>query len=212
MVPAQKQLPLSEAFRVVLRNCYPRRPALADEIQSHAWFTYAPKISGTQEPTAEAKVAVVARSALLTAIREQRLQLRGSLSKNVPADIDPIEAARANVYIFECVLKVYDHNTPLRIYSNVHCYDEDVRALLSRPRSRRGRRPGADWDAVGILLREEIKKRGMPTIDNDDPDWRTQADVEGWVAEVLDQRGESKVESTVREHVSQILKEIEAGN
>jgi hypothetical protein len=205
MVPAQKLLPLSEAFRVVLRNYYPQRPALADEICNKAWFWYL-----DDKPTAEAKVADVAHSALLTAIREQRLRLRGyPFGKGEPVNIDPIEAALANVDVFECVLKVYDGGT--RSYSRVHCYEEDVQSLVSRS-PRRGRRPGADWDAVGILLREEIKNRGMPTIDNDDPDWRTQADGERWVAEVLDQRGESKVESTVREHVSQILKEIEAGN
>ena len=145
MEQAQKLLSLLEAFRVVLRNCYPQRPALADEICNKAWFWY---LDG--KPTAEVKVADVAHSALLTAIREQR--------------------------------------------------------------SRRGRRPGADWDAVGIVLREKIKICGMPTEDNDDQDWRKQADAEGLVAEVLDQRGESKAESTVRKNVTRILKEIEAGN
>jgi hypothetical protein len=204
MVQAQKLLSLLEAFRVVLRNCYPQRPALADEICNKAWFWY---LDG--KPTAEVKVADVAHSALLTAIREQRLHLRGyPFGKNEPVDIDPIEAALANVDVFECVLKVYD----VRSYSRVHCYEEDVRALLGRPRSRRGRRPGADWDAVGIVLREKIKICGMPTEDNDDQDWRKQADAEGLVAEVLDQRGESKAESTVRKNVTRILKEIEAGN
>ncbi|WGS02213.1 hypothetical protein MTX26_15910 [Bradyrhizobium sp. ISRA443] len=77
---------------------------------------------------------------------------------------------------------------------------------------RRGRRSTADWDAVELALREEIRKRGFPNLENDDPAWRLQADVETWAAELLEQRKEPIKESRVREKIAEMLKRIEAGN
>ncbi|MBR0685297.1 hypothetical protein JQ594_05180 [Bradyrhizobium manausense] len=75
-----------------------------------------------------------------------------------------------------------------------------------------GRRPRADWDAVGLALRAEISERGFPDDDNEDVNWRRQADVEEWAAELLKQRKEPIKESRRREKVAELLKTIKAGN
>ena len=85
-------------------------------------------------------------------------------------------------------------------------------ALEGIGKSRRGRRPKADWDAVGMALQEEIKRRGRPDEDNADPAWRRQADVEQWAAELLEQRNEPIKESRLREKVAYLLRGVEAGN
>lgn len=77
---------------------------------------------------------------------------------------------------------------------------------------RRGAKAKADWEAVGLALRHEVKLRGMPGPDNGDPKWRFQADVERWAADFLDDRQESVTESTIRERIRKALQEIEAGN
>jgi hypothetical protein len=79
--------------------------------------------------------------------------------------------------------------------------------------SRRGRRPRADWEAVEIALRDHIKTHDFPNDDNVDLDWRCQADVERWVAQLLDVRNEPIGESRLREKVREILVRIKkAGN
>ncbi|MET4493485.1 hypothetical protein [Bradyrhizobium sp. LA7.1] len=75
-----------------------------------------------------------------------------------------------------------------------------------------GRRAKADWEVVDLALREEIKTRGFPDKDNEDPHWRRQADVEDWVRELLKQRREPIKESRRREKVAELLKAIKAGN
>lgn len=77
---------------------------------------------------------------------------------------------------------------------------------------RRGAKAKADWEAVGLALRDEVKRRGAPGPDNDDPKWRSQADVERWTADFLDHRQESVAESTIRDRIRKTLQEIEAGN
>jgi hypothetical protein len=44
-----------------------------------------------------------------------------------------------------------------------------------------GRPPAADWAALKDTLRREIEQVGFPSRDHE-PEWRTQADVERWIA------------------------------
>ena len=66
------------------------------------------------------------------------------------------------------------------------------------------------WKMVEFGLREEIKKRGFPDDDNDDPKWRCQADVERWAREFINARKEHIGESRLREKISDMLKSIKA--
>lgn len=71
--------------------------------------------------------------------------------------------------------------------------------------TQRGGRPTvADWDAIEELLRLEIAKRGLHSRDNE-RGWQTKADVCRWVAEVLEDRGESAALSTIKDHVNRVL-------
>ena len=70
-----KMITLAEAFRVILRAAYSKRPALADEIQSYDYFRYAPiaRDSGLRDP--EAQAAFDAIGAFKNAIAGQRLSI-----------------------------------------------------------------------------------------------------------------------------------------
>ena len=76
----------------------------------------------------------------------------------------------------------------------------------------RGRRPRIDWDVIELALSQEIKTRGFPDDDNDDPKWRCLADVERWAVELLKDRKERVEESWLRVKVSGMLNRIKAGN
>jgi len=78
--------------------------------------------------------------------------------------------------------------------------------------SNRGRKPAADWDAVELSVQLEIQKRKFPDAENDEAGWNCQADVERFVADLLERRNTPISESTVRFHVGKILNSIKAGN
>lgn len=216
---AEKMITLTEAFRVLLRAGYPQRPALADKIQSHLYFHYAPIDKSTgRRVDAEAQAADDALALLRGAIVSQSIRLRGRLGDNLPADIDPTEVTGNGISVFNNALEVYQPSTNispfrmLRTYLNVHCYEHEIKSILNIGLPKRvGQRPKADWDAVETALRIEIKSRGMIGPDND-PDWQRKADVERWVSKILDERHEGVGESTVRDRVSRMLESIEAGN
>jgi hypothetical protein len=84
-------------------------------------------------------------------------------------------------------------------------------ALLPKEKSKAGRKSTVDWDAVQYALENQIKQRGMFGPDNG-TGWQNQADVERFVADLLSRRGESAVESTIRDNVKAMLKVIKAGN
>lgn len=80
-------------------------------------------------------------------------------------------------------------------------------------RSTRGRKPAANWDALEDAIRFECNRLDCTPPDADGPqNWRTQADVERWAADFLQDRGEGVSESTVRGYVRKILHAIKAGN
>jgi hypothetical protein len=120
-----KLLPLPKAFRVILRDGYPPRPALADEIQSRHWFMYV-----TDKPTEEVTAAKFASNVIYSAIRDQRLRLKGCLGRDEPADIDPIEITRGRLDVLDGTLKVYDGAATLRTYTHLHCYEDEISDLL----------------------------------------------------------------------------------
>jgi len=70
-----------------------------------------------------------------------------------------------------------------------------------------GRPPVADWDVIEHLLRLEIKKKGLPSPDNEEG-WWTKADVCRSVADMLDARNEHAAPSTIRDHVNAVLKGV----
>jgi hypothetical protein len=69
-----------------------------------------------------------------------------------------------------------------------------------------GRPPGADWEAVEQALRIEVKARGFPEPGN--KDWETQADVERWVANLLQHRKEEVGDTRIRDHVREIIAKL----
>lgn len=74
----------------------------------------------------------------------------------------------------------------------------------------RGRTPAADWEAIKDALRIEVKLRGWPERQNGDMGWRSQADAERFVANIIRDRNERGADSTVREHTSRMLSELKA--
>jgi hypothetical protein len=79
------------------------------------------------------------------------------------------------------------------------------------PKRKGGRPSAADWDVIELALREEVTKRGFPD-DGGPKDWRSQSDAERFVFGLTDLRNEHPSESTVRDHVREILNSIKAGN
>jgi hypothetical protein len=162
---------------------------------------------------AEMQAADAARKTLCNAFLQQRIRLRGHLEDGPPADIDPLEMRQGGIKIFECILEVYgERGRTLRTYHNVHCYENEIKELLPKHSTRRGRRSRIDWEVIELALRHEVEHRGFPSSDNDDPDWRMQADAERWVAQLLQDREETIGESWLREKVSAMLALIKAGN
>jgi hypothetical protein len=210
----EKKITLADAFRVVLRAAWPQRPDVADEIRSYpGYFHIAPIDPATGKRHPEAQAAFDAEANLMTAIVGQRVRAVGRLGSSLMADIDATEITTPGINVFEGTIEIYDRGITLRTYRNVHCYENEIRALSKDVSTSRrvGRRPGADWDAVAEALRLEVQRRGMFGPDND-ADWRLQADVERWVSSILEDRNEAAAESTVRDRVSKMLQSIEAGN
>jgi hypothetical protein len=211
----EKLIPLVDAFRAILGAMWPKRPALADEIQSILFFHYAPKDRSTgRRLDPEAQAADDALASLRDAVVAQRIRLFGRLGDGLPHDIHPTEVEWNGIHVFDGTIEVYgERGRTLRTYRHVHCYEHEVKAILTTGRSNRvGARPRADWDTVEAALRLEVKTRGMIGPDNDDPKWRMKADVERWVSALLEARNEVVGESTVRGRVSEMLNSIEAGN
>ena len=200
---------LVDAYRMVLRPACTERPAFVDEI-SPQHFRF-PKSMGATE--AEMQAAEAARKTLWNAFLQQRIRLRGHLEGNLPADIDPLEMRQGGIKIFEGILEVYgERGRTLRTYHNVHCYEDEIKELLPSHSTRRGRKARIDWDAIELALSHKVERCGFPSSDNDEPDWRMQADAERWAAQLLQDREETVGESWLREKVSGMLARIKAGN
>jgi hypothetical protein len=130
---------LIEAFRAVLRAHYPSRPALADEIQDAEWFR--PPFDGSVRPPEEVQAARDACAALRDAIAGQQVRLRGRREdRDYSEDIDPTDIARSNdIWIFQNALDRWQQTTQvsqyrqLPKYLNVHCYAEDIAAMIGMP-------------------------------------------------------------------------------
>jgi hypothetical protein len=81
----------------------------------------------------------------------------------------------------------------------------DVKSNVART-AKGGRPHAADWSAIEELIRLEVERHGLP--ESGLKGWQNQSDVERWVAEQLEHRGESAGESTIRDHVRKILKRL----
>jgi hypothetical protein len=133
-----KMIPLIEAFRRVLRARYPARLALADEIESFRWF-WKP-FDGSIRPPEEVQAAADACDVLRDAIASQSVRLLGRLNGARADDIHATEIDRRGIGIFTNDLEVYEPRTEHtdfkvlpRKYTHVHCYAEDIEALIGLP-------------------------------------------------------------------------------
>jgi hypothetical protein len=212
-----KQIPIADAFRARLRATHPERTDL-QQIDSIRWFHDRKVITVGKKHFHDLadEPAYAAYDLLKADVKSQKIQIRGMLESADAQieDIDPIYAREGELDVFGGTLKIYKRKDTLgiaRTYTSVHCYADDIKALLSKPSTRRGRRPRIDWDVIELALQHEIATRGLPSPDNDNPDWRSQADVERWAAQLLQDRNEKIEESWLREKVSEMLKHIEAG-
>jgi hypothetical protein len=133
----EKLITLADTFRTILRSWYPKRPALADEIQSKDYFRspFDKSIGWRLDP--EVQAADFAYAELKDAIVSQSIRLYGRRDGNLlSADIDPTEIVRSGILIFDNALEVYQLSTsssPFRIlptYRNVHCYAAEIDALI----------------------------------------------------------------------------------
>jgi hypothetical protein len=103
---ADPPLKLLDAFRVILRALYPKRPGLADEIQDIRWFHYPRR---HRVPPEERDAANKAREVLTKNVRELNIGLIGVLkgiSPQEPHAINPIACASGELNMWENTLEV----------------------------------------------------------------------------------------------------------
>lgn len=210
---ATENLPViapADAFRALLRARYPTRPELAQEIDGYSWFHVWDRIDSPDDLAARQ-----ALKELKDKFHAGAIGARGTLDRaQAPAEIDPSERATGELDIFE---KTLDCDGGRRIYRNVYLLRRDVDCLIQPAggKSEAGRKGGApqalDWSALDAAIRGEVKKHGLPNPKNP-PGWWYQADVERFAAEFIESLGDSASESTIRDHVRETLKNIEAGN
>jgi hypothetical protein len=123
-------IPLTEAFRAVVRAWYPVRPALADEIQSVRYFHSAWCHCRLRRLNPEVQIADEAMAALIDGIMSGAVRLRAILGDNQPDDIEPMEVAWNGIHVFDNTMEVYgEGGRTLRTYRNVRCYAADIAAL-----------------------------------------------------------------------------------
>jgi hypothetical protein len=70
-----------------------------------------------------------------------------------------------------------------------------------------GRPPTVDWETIEDALALEVKARGVPDRENP-KGWRTQADVERWINNLLSDRGDQASDTTVRDHTREMLSRL----
>ena len=73
--------------------------------------------------------------------------------------------------------------------------------------SKRGRKPGADWDAYFLAFEAKVKADGYPDALNVEG-WNKQADVERWLAEQAARDHCSPASSTIRRHAKTFLAKV----
>ena len=130
---AEKMLTLTESFRVILRNRYPQRPGLADEVENADYFR--PPFDGSVRPVEEVQAVGDALDVLKDAIASQSVRLFGRLNGGLPDEINPTEIDRRGIGILKNDLEVFEQRPVfkvLRIYQHVHCYAADIDALIGR--------------------------------------------------------------------------------
>jgi hypothetical protein len=130
-------IPLTEAFRAVVRAWYPARPTLADEIQNEDYFRSPFDKSTGWRLNPEVQIADFAYAELKDAIINQQVRLRGRReTKDDAEDIDPTEIKRSGIFIFTNAVDRWQPTTrvskyrQLPIYLNVHCYADEIAALI----------------------------------------------------------------------------------
>lgn len=128
---------LVEAFRTILRAIYPRRPALADEIQSYAWdhFGGVRFWFGTHLTSDEIIAVNQAFKLLDELVAREKIRLRGALGPAKPEeDIDQVDASAGKLHIFDGKLYFLENKVP-KTYHRVRCYEIDVRRCVAELRS-----------------------------------------------------------------------------
>jgi hypothetical protein len=122
-----------DRFRAILREQYPERPALADEIDSPEWFTkrqWDPPTEGTTE-LKEYLAAGKAMDTFYQRVKTYEERLRGIAEDDVERDLGPIEQANVvefNIWTrrFDGRTKDFSKNAPVldvgHVYRDVWCY------------------------------------------------------------------------------------------
>ena len=85
--------------------------------------------------------------------------------------------------------------------------DDICRLWPSHPASKRGRKPGADWDAYFLAFKAKVEADGYPDALNVEG-WNKQADVERWLAEQAARDHCSPSSSTIRRHAKAFLAKV----
>jgi hypothetical protein len=101
---------IEEAFRRILREIYPDRPALADEIQSYDWdYFFGHRWWFETNLTSDEVIAVNKALKLLDelVVEQGEIRLRGALHPSKPLeDIDPADAKVSKPDVFAGKLRV----------------------------------------------------------------------------------------------------------
>lgn len=135
--PRKQWVTLTDAFRQLVCAAYPRRPQLADEIQSYRWFTHPSERLEIFHcpycaPQEELQAAKAALDALKRGVRQEEIRLRGCLSNRLSKprkDIDSTEARDGELNIFDRVLEVSEGGGVVRKYQQVDCLANDIRRI-----------------------------------------------------------------------------------
>jgi hypothetical protein len=125
-------------------------------------------------------------------------------------DLETGAVALAGVTYGERILFADGHASMARIEIREddlnHWLDRQPKSRKRRADARFGRPPAADW--TGIVKREFFKRLdelGPPSLDDDDPKWRTQADAERFVTEICEGRGCTVQKTAVRENTKRLI-------
>ena len=86
--------------------------------------------------------------------------------------------------------------------------DDICRLWPSHPASKRGRKPGADWDAYFLAFKAKVEADGYPDAQNVEG-WNKQTDVERWLAEQAARDHLFPSSSTIRRHAKTFLKKVQ---
>jgi hypothetical protein len=158
-----KLVPLADAFRMVLRAESTERPKFADEINP-LYFQFPASMGATESEMTTAKAV---KEKLRLAILQQHVRLHGCIEGGSAADVNVIEIQQNGIYWFKGEVHYRDGRKCL----NVHCYEDEIRALAKKT-GKGGRPTKFDRAAVAAEIERLMDHHGE--FSADDPDWNAQ--------------------------------------